>query len=203
MDRRLPAESKIPRLAPTRTSRPDPPDVAALPRRDLMFFNGMGGFTPDGREYVISTGRGQVTPAPWVNVLANPHFGTVVSENGACLYVERECPRVPPHPLAQRSGQRFRRGGLLPSRRRAGPFLVAHAAAQPGVDAVRDPARIRLQCVRAHGTRDQHGGMGVRGHGRARQIHGAEGAQPDRAGRGGSPPPDTRNGCWGICGPNR
>ena len=31
---------------------------------------------------MISTARGQVTPAPWVNVLANPHFGTVVSENG-------------------------------------------------------------------------------------------------------------------------
>ena len=47
-----------------------------------MFGNGIGGFTPDGREYVISTARGQVTPAPWVNVLANPLFGTVVSENG-------------------------------------------------------------------------------------------------------------------------
>jgi cyclic beta-1,2-glucan synthetase len=66
----------------TRTHRPDPPAEAALPRQDLIFSNGLGGFTPDGREYVISTARGQVTPAPWVNVLANPHFGTVVSENG-------------------------------------------------------------------------------------------------------------------------
>ncbi|RJQ16424.1 MAG: cyclic beta 1-2 glucan synthetase, partial [Nitrospiraceae bacterium] len=40
------------------------------------------GFTPDGREYVITTTHGQVTPAPWVNVLANPHFGTVISESG-------------------------------------------------------------------------------------------------------------------------
>jgi cellobiose phosphorylase len=56
--------------------------VAALPRLDLSFFNGMGGFTPDGREYVITTAHGQVTPAPWVNVLANPHFGSVVSESG-------------------------------------------------------------------------------------------------------------------------
>jgi cyclic beta-1,2-glucan synthetase len=53
-----------------------------LPRRDLVFFNGLGGFTPDGREYVITTAHGQVTPAPWVNVLANPDFGTVVSESG-------------------------------------------------------------------------------------------------------------------------
>jgi len=53
-----------------------------LPRHDLRFFNGLGGFTPDGREYVITTAHGHVTPAPWVNVLANPHFGTVISENG-------------------------------------------------------------------------------------------------------------------------
>jgi cyclic beta-1,2-glucan synthetase len=83
INRRVPAETKIPALAPVRTSRPEPRAVAALPRGDLLFFNGLGGFTPDGREYVISTARGQVTPAPWVNVLANAHFGTVVSENGS------------------------------------------------------------------------------------------------------------------------
>jgi len=58
------------------------PDIEALPRQDLMFFNGLGGFTPDGREYIISTACGQLTPAPWANVLSNRDFGTVVSENG-------------------------------------------------------------------------------------------------------------------------
>jgi cellobiose phosphorylase len=82
MNRRGPVEPIIPPLAPSRTHRPPPAPVAAMPRGDLMFHNGVGGFTPDGREYVISTGHDQVTPAPWVNVLANPHFGTVVSENG-------------------------------------------------------------------------------------------------------------------------
>ena len=73
----------VPRLdADPNPPRRSPPAVAALPRRDLIFFNGLGGFTPDGREYVITTAHGQVTPAPWVNVLANPHFGTVVSESG-------------------------------------------------------------------------------------------------------------------------
>ncbi|TCT22276.1 GH36-type glycosyl hydrolase domain-containing protein [Thiobaca trueperi] len=52
----------------------------ALPR--LLFDNGLGGFSPDGREYVITTAPGQTTPAPWVNVLANPHFGTVISASG-------------------------------------------------------------------------------------------------------------------------
>ena len=83
INRPSPVEPSIPALATTRTHRPLPTMVPALPREDLSFYNGMGGFTPDGREYVISTSGGQVTPAPWVNVLANPHFGTVVSENGS------------------------------------------------------------------------------------------------------------------------
>ena len=41
----------------------------------MSFFNGLGGFTPDGREYVISLGPGQTTPAPWANVLANSQVG--------------------------------------------------------------------------------------------------------------------------------
>ncbi|OBV37193.1 Cellobiose phosphorylase [Janthinobacterium psychrotolerans] len=52
------------------------------PQRELILENGLGGFTPDGREYVITTGEGQRTPAPWSNVLANAQFGTVVSESG-------------------------------------------------------------------------------------------------------------------------
>ena len=75
-------EVAVPLLTPTRTHRSEPLAVAPLPRHDLTFYNGLGGFTPDGREYVITTAHGQVTPAPWVNVLANPHFGTVISESG-------------------------------------------------------------------------------------------------------------------------
>lgn len=84
MLRRTPVEpAVIPAITATRSNRPLQPDVAAMPREDLIFFNGTGGFTPDGREYVISTSGSQVTPAPWVNVLANPKFGTVVSESGS------------------------------------------------------------------------------------------------------------------------
>ncbi|MES1204484.1 MAG: glucoamylase family protein [Pseudomonadota bacterium] len=73
-----------------------PRSVAASPSRpaedapgsqssstSLTAFNGLGGFTPDGREYVITTSRDARTPAPWVNVLANPWFGTVISESGS------------------------------------------------------------------------------------------------------------------------
>ena len=82
INRRGPAEVRVPRLKPTRVQRAETPAATGLPRRDLILFNGLGGFTGDGREYVIMTAPGQVTPAPWVNVLANPHFGTVISENG-------------------------------------------------------------------------------------------------------------------------
>ncbi|MGO9120767.1 MAG: GH36-type glycosyl hydrolase domain-containing protein [Syntrophales bacterium] len=83
INRRSLVELTMPLLMPTRTPRGAPPTVAALPRHDLLFFNGLGGFTPDGREYIITTTHDQVTPAPWVNVLANPHFGTVISESGS------------------------------------------------------------------------------------------------------------------------
>lgn len=81
LDRRGAAEERVPRFKPTRSHHADSPLSAELPR-DLIFFNGFGGFTPDGREYVIGTAPGQVTPAPWANVLANPQFGTVISESG-------------------------------------------------------------------------------------------------------------------------
>jgi len=48
----------------------------------LDFFNGLGGFAPDGREYVMIFERGRVTPAPWVNVVANQRFGFMVTESG-------------------------------------------------------------------------------------------------------------------------
>ena len=64
------------------TKTPGDP-VQQLPDLDLLYYNGLGGFTPDGREYVINLGPGTKTPAPWVNVMANPDFGTMVSESGS------------------------------------------------------------------------------------------------------------------------
>lgn len=53
-----------------------------LPFLELPYFNGIGGFTQDGKEYVIYLGPHTVTPTPWINVIANPLFGTLVSESG-------------------------------------------------------------------------------------------------------------------------
>jgi len=55
----------------------------SLPAHTVQFDNGFGGFSQNGREYVISLKPGQRTPAPWVNVIASPHIGTVVSESGS------------------------------------------------------------------------------------------------------------------------
>jgi cyclic beta-1,2-glucan synthetase len=53
-----------------------------LPFLELPYFNGLGGFTHDGREYAIYLKPGSQTPMPWVNVMAHAGFGTLVSESG-------------------------------------------------------------------------------------------------------------------------
>ncbi len=73
-----PAEGPPPRRTPA-TQRA----ASATARRDLESFNGLGGFAANGREYVTILGEGQWTPAPWINVIANPSFGFTVSVEGA------------------------------------------------------------------------------------------------------------------------
>ena len=53
-----------------------------LPFLELPYFNGLGGFTPDGREYAIYLKPGSQTPVPWVNVMAHASFGAMVTESG-------------------------------------------------------------------------------------------------------------------------
>jgi len=83
INRRTVIEAVVPRFRPTRAKPAEIQKTNELAHSDLGFFNGLGGFTPDGREYVITTKPGSVTPAPWVNVLANPHFGSIISESGS------------------------------------------------------------------------------------------------------------------------
>ncbi len=49
----------------------------------LVLYNGYGGFTQDGKEYVIVNDNDNTTPLPWVNVISNPKFGTLVTEAGS------------------------------------------------------------------------------------------------------------------------
>ena len=69
-----------PAARPARTARyPDAP----VPQQALQFFNGLGGFADGGKEYVTVLSEGLRTPEPWVNVVANPLFGFLVSESGS------------------------------------------------------------------------------------------------------------------------
>jgi cellobiose phosphorylase len=93
---RVAAEPRVPRLeARARTTRRRGDPAASRGRADP--FQRLGGFTADGTEYVITTLAGETTPLPWANVIANPEFGTMVSESGGRVHVERECARVSPH----------------------------------------------------------------------------------------------------------
>jgi cellobiose phosphorylase len=82
LKRRRAPESVIPEVQPVTTRAPVARAATISPRADLILTNHIGGFTRDGREYVVTLTPGRTTPAPWVNVLANAQFGTVVSENG-------------------------------------------------------------------------------------------------------------------------
>ncbi|MBC8105450.1 MAG: cyclic beta 1-2 glucan synthetase, partial [Anaerolineae bacterium] len=83
IEKRPSTRETVGRFIPTRLKKTENVPVAVeLLDRDLIYFNGTGGFTRDGREYVISTVPERVTPAPWCNVLANPTFGSVVTESG-------------------------------------------------------------------------------------------------------------------------
>jgi cyclic beta-1,2-glucan synthetase len=72
----------VPRSAELR-----PPEAALteVPVPPLVMENGLGGFTPDGREYVVVLDAERETPAPWSNVLANDSFGTIVSSAGSAF----------------------------------------------------------------------------------------------------------------------
>jgi cyclic beta-1,2-glucan synthetase len=63
-----------------------PPAPFTEPRTappELEFFNGLGGFTNNGREYLTILEGNDHTPAPWLNVIANPSFGFQVSADGS------------------------------------------------------------------------------------------------------------------------
>lgn len=73
----LPSPLKVTETMPNENGNTVPEDG-----RQLKFFNGWGGFSPDGREYRIVIKNGNHLPAPWINVMANPYFGCLVSELG-------------------------------------------------------------------------------------------------------------------------
>ena len=134
------AEAEVPRMRMRRDARRAPVQRDRSQPSDLLHFNGLGGFTRDGREYVITVPSGQMSPAPWVNVIANSEFGTVISESGsAYTWGENahEFRLTPWHndPVTDASGEafflrdeesgRFWSPALLPVRG-TGPYVIRH-----------------------------------------------------------------------------
>src|SRR5680860_454188 len=62
---------------------PDREEILDQTVEKLQFENGYGGFSEDGKEYIIHLQEGMSTPLPWINVIANSKFGFQVSEVGA------------------------------------------------------------------------------------------------------------------------
>jgi cyclic beta-1,2-glucan synthetase len=113
----------------------------ALERPELEFFNGLGGFTANAREYVTILGEGQWTPAPWINVVANPSFGfqTSVEGGGYTWAVNSQQHQLTPwsnDPVSDRPGEvlyvRDEDDGTLwtptalPIRETPAPYVVSH-----------------------------------------------------------------------------
>ena len=134
-DRKAAVRSVAKRVA-VRTGPPVMP-----PFRDLEFFNGLGGFADDGREYVTILGPGQSTPMPWINVVANPAFGfQVATEGGGYTWSinsrENQLSPWSNDPVSDRPGEAFylrdEDSGLvwsptaLPIRDEAGTYIARH-----------------------------------------------------------------------------
>ncbi|NNH30659.1 glycosyl transferase [Rhizobium sp. SEMIA 4085] len=84
----LPSPALSP-LSPTLAVRVSGQSAAPHPDpvEDLQHWNEFGGFTPDGREYVVRVDAVKprapaLPPAPWTNVIANPDFGCLTTEAG-------------------------------------------------------------------------------------------------------------------------
>ncbi len=83
MERMQPLPTAAPRAARRAASALVLPAAEVEGARELEFFNGLGGFAAQGREYLVAATGGQITPAPWINVIANRNFGFHVSTDGA------------------------------------------------------------------------------------------------------------------------
>lgn len=86
LEAQLDFPSPEPEWPPEMTGPPSQPSThqnlqAEVPA--LTMANGLGGFSRDGKEYVVVLEDDRETPLPWANVIANPTFGTVVTASGS------------------------------------------------------------------------------------------------------------------------
>jgi cyclic beta-1,2-glucan synthetase len=133
-------------------SRDEP---APLEKPTLRLFNGIGGFTADGREYEIVLDGNRETPLPWVNVIANPMFGTIVSASGSAFTWPKTAARIASRP----SGTI--RSATRPAKRCSSATMRRVTRGRPRRG--RCAGRLQRPCVIRHGAGDDvpSGGFGI------------------------------------------
>lgn len=109
---KLPIPAKLPHKTMAPSFEPLTRQVSPLLPSELEFFNGLGGFALEGKEYVTVLAPGLTTPAPWVNVISNERFGFHVSTEGngySWSANSRENQLTPwsNDPVTDRSGEAF------------------------------------------------------------------------------------------------
>lgn len=154
----------FPAMAAPASFAAEPPTGAPPAVPELAHDNRLGGFTRDGREYVIRLDGDQETPLPWANVLANPGFGTIVTAGGAAFTwsLNSRENRLTPHagdPVSDPTGEAiFVRDddsgeawtptpGPLPRRRGGGRCVVRHGAGGTRFERVERGVRNQLEIV--------------------------------------------------------
>ncbi len=132
---------RLPKFVPVQSKTDESAPTLKKPE-ELLFFNGSGGFSPDGREYFIFLEKDEWTPSPWINVISNPSVGFIASESGlGCSWaVNSGENRLSPwnnDPVANTPGEAvylrdeetgdFWSPSPLPVRERE-PYLITHGA---------------------------------------------------------------------------
>ena len=140
-----------PFIAPLESDGPTGPEFAA---HALFAFNGLGGFSADLREYVIAATADRMTPAPWINVIANPDFGTLVSESGSATTWSENAHEFRLTPWSNDPVGDANTEALYIRDERRGRFWSPTLLPTPRRRAVRHAPRLRLQRLRAR--RERH-----------------------------------------------
>ena len=153
----------------------------------LDFFNGLGGFSEDGGEYVTLLGERQWTPAPWINVLANASFGCLVSESGSGYTWagnSRENQLTPwsNDPVSDPPGE-----ALFLRDEETGEIWCPTAAAHPRRRVLRRAPRPGVQPLRARAPRNRDRSARLRSARGSRQDLAAARREPVRVGADASP----------------
>ncbi len=164
---------------------------------DLEFFNGLGGFDRDGREYVIvldgeRDDAGAVDQRDRQSRLRLPGCGEGSGYTWAENSRENQLTPWSNDPVADPPGE-----AIYVRDEETGQLWSAHRAADPRRRDLRRPPRLRLQPLRARGARHRARAAAIRAARRSDQDLAPDARPTCRADPGGCRSRPMRNGCSG------